>query len=140
MQGTRGSRAQCRRYRCGTRRRGGDCTQTIVQAEPLEEQLVDCGPPSDPDIAKAEALLEDFARFWEIEHDPAERRRLLGRLFDRIWQDGGTIVAVKPRAPFVRYFPSRRGRGVPKAGATGLEPAGGTPDRDSELIVGDQPP
>ena len=174
MQGTRGSRAQCRRYRCGTRRRGGDCTQTIVQAEPLEEQIVDwlrgfqpdgdlrahvvdaltaaardqgeeparrrdllaqlnrlqdlyvmgdltrsqyvlrrqlleqeverIGPPSDPDIAQAEALLDDFGRFWEIEHDPAERRKLLGQLFDRIWQDGGTIVAVKPRAPFVRYF------------------------------------
>ncbi len=36
MQGTRGSRTQCRRYRCGPRRHGGDCTQTIVQAEPLE--------------------------------------------------------------------------------------------------------
>lgn len=41
MQGTRGSRAQHRRYQCGTRRRGGDCTQRIVTAEPLEQQLVD---------------------------------------------------------------------------------------------------
>ena len=23
---------------------------------------------------------------------------------DRVWQDGGTIVAVKPREPFLRYF------------------------------------
>ncbi len=57
---------------------------------------------SDPDIAQAEALLDDFGRFRETEHDPAERRKLLGQPFDRIWQDGGTIVAVKPRAPFVR--------------------------------------
>ncbi|MCC6418965.1 MAG: zinc ribbon domain-containing protein, partial [Gemmataceae bacterium] len=41
MQGARGSRGQRRRYRCGTRCRGGDCTQTMVLAEPLEEQLVE---------------------------------------------------------------------------------------------------
>jgi DNA invertase Pin-like site-specific DNA recombinase len=141
MQGTRGSRAQHRRYQCGTRRRGGDCTQTIVPAEPLEDQLVEwlrgfqpdsdlrsriidairaaareqagdqperrrdllaqldrlqdlyvmdditrsqyvmrrqaleeevqrIGPPIDPDIGKAEALLDDFARFWQIEDNP----------------------------------------------------------------------
>jgi hypothetical protein len=29
---------------------------------------------------------------------------LLASLFHRIWQDGGLIVAVKPRPPFVRYF------------------------------------
>jgi site-specific DNA recombinase len=175
MQGTRGSRAQHRRYLCGTRRRGGGCSQTIVPAAPLEDQLVEwlrdfqpdselrgmvidairaaareragddperrrdllaqldrlqdvyvmgdlskgqyvmrrqaleeevqrIGPPIDPDIAKAEALLDDFARFWDIEDQPAERQKLLAQLFDRVWQDGGTIVAVKPRAPFARYF------------------------------------
>jgi site-specific DNA recombinase len=175
MQGTRGSRAQHRRYQCGTRRRSGECSQTIVPAEPLEAQLVDwlrdfgpdselrgmvvdaikaasqeqagtdpqrrrdllaqldrlqdlyvmgditrsqyvmrrqaleeevqrIGPPIDPDIAEAEALLDDFARFWEIEDNPGERHKLLAQLFDRIWQDGGTIVAVKPRAPFACYF------------------------------------
>ena len=25
-------------------------------------------------------------------------------LFERVWQDGGTIVAVKPREAFLRYF------------------------------------
>ena len=34
----------------------------------------------------------------------ASARRLLSQLFDRIWQGDGTIVAVRPRAPFVRYF------------------------------------
>jgi hypothetical protein len=153
MQGALGSRGQRRRYRCGTRRRGGDCTQTMVLAEPLEDQLVDwlrdfrpdselrslvlarldrlqdlyvmgdltksqyvmrrqaleeeverLGRPIDPDIAKAEALQDDFAHFWTIEDAPAEPRKLLAQLFDRVWQDGGSIVAVKPRAPFARYF------------------------------------
>jgi hypothetical protein len=39
-----------------------------------------------------------------LQPPPAERRKLLASLFDRIWQDGGLIVAVKPRPPFVRYF------------------------------------
>jgi site-specific DNA recombinase len=41
MHGTRGSRAGVRRYQCSTRRHGGNCPQTMVQAEPLEAQLVD---------------------------------------------------------------------------------------------------
>ncbi|MDW5595294.1 recombinase family protein [Conexibacter stalactiti] len=169
MQGTRGSRAQLRRYQCGTRRRGGGCDQAIVKAEPLEGQLVEwlrdfrpdsdlrqlvidaiqaeararagdqpdrrrellaqlerlqdlyvmgdltrgqytmrrqaleqeverIGPPVDPDLDRAEKLLDEFAGFWEVEQQPAERRRLLGQLFDRIWQDDGVIVADRPRA------------------------------------------
>jgi hypothetical protein len=41
MHGTRGSRAGVRRYQCSTGRHGGDCPQPMVQAEPLEAQLVD---------------------------------------------------------------------------------------------------
>jgi len=48
--------------------------------------------------------LSDFAHVWQLEDDPAERRRLLGILFNRVWQDGGMIVAVKPREAFLRYF------------------------------------
>jgi len=33
---------------------------------------------------EADALLDDFARFWEAEDKPAERHKLLGQLFDRI--------------------------------------------------------
>ena len=58
----------------------------------------------DPRLDKAEELLADFARVWELEDDPAKRRRLRSTLFDRVWQDGGTIVAVKPREAFLRYF------------------------------------
>ena len=49
-------------------------------------------------------MLADFGRLWSLEDDPAKRRRLLATLFDRVWQDGGTIVAVKPREAFQRYF------------------------------------
>ncbi len=41
MHGTRGSRAGIRRYQCSTRRHHGHCEQTMVHAEPLEEQLID---------------------------------------------------------------------------------------------------
>jgi hypothetical protein len=77
--------------------------QYVIRRQALEQDVERIGPPVDPDIARAEALLDDFARIWEIEK-PAERHKLLGRLFDRIWQDGGQIVAVTPREPFVRYF------------------------------------
>lgn len=97
-------------------------------------------PPIDPDIAAAEALLDEFAGFWEIEHDPAERRRLLGQLFDRIWQDGGAIVAVRPPRAVRTLLRHRRGHPsdrrdpgnitekpeVQKAGATGVKPMSGT--------------
>ena len=29
---------------------------------------------------------------------------MLATLFDKVWQDGGRIVAAKPRPPFVRCF------------------------------------
>jgi site-specific DNA recombinase len=175
MHGTRGSRSGIRRYQCSTRRYHGTCQQTIIAAEPLEEQLIDwlhtfqpdaplrqlilaairersgcqpdedtarrsqlltqlerlrdlymmgeftktqyvmrrqaleeelqrTKPPADPDLDRAQALIEDFARFWEAEPDPAERRKLLAALFEQIWQKDGTIVAVKPNGAFARYF------------------------------------
>src|SRR5262249_31364513 len=33
---------------------------------------------------------------------PCDRRRVLAKFFDRVWQDGGVIVAVTPREPFRR--------------------------------------
>jgi hypothetical protein len=49
-------------------------------------------------------MLSNFGRFWDAEPSPTERRKLLASLFERIWQDGGVIVAVKPREPFTPYF------------------------------------
>ena len=66
-------------------------------------QLERIGPPLDPQIERAEAILGDFARFWEVEPKAAERRKLIASLFDSVWQEDGQIVAVKPREPFVRY-------------------------------------
>ena len=84
----------------------GDLTknQYVLKRQALQEELERTSPPLDPRLEQAEALLCDFARFWQTEPSPAERRKLLASLFDRIWQDGGHIVAVKPRPPFVRYF------------------------------------
>ena len=84
----------------------GDLTkgQYLMRRQAMEQEVERIGPPVDPSIASAETLLDDFARFWEIEDAPAERRKLLAQLFERIWQDGGTIVAVKPKTPFARYF------------------------------------
>ena len=55
-------------------------------------------------LSHDEALLDDFARFWDEEPSPLERRKLISTLLDRVSQDGGRIVAVRPRQPFVRYF------------------------------------
>src|SRR6058998_357555 len=76
----------------------------VLRRQALEEELARATPPFDPRLDKAEELLADFARVWKLEDDPAKRRRLLATLFDRVWQDGGTIVAVKPREAFLRYF------------------------------------
>jgi site-specific DNA recombinase len=76
----------------------------VLRRQALEEELSLTRPPFDPRLNKAEEVLADFGRIWRLEGDPAKRRRLLATLFDRVWQDGGTIVAVKPREPFLRYF------------------------------------
>ncbi len=95
--------------------------QYVMRRQALEDELERVGPPTDPQLEQALALLADFGRFWEIEPSPAERRKLLASLFERIWEQGGAIVAVKPRAPFAQYFtaaePQRRHH--PRGGAEG---------------------
>ncbi len=68
-------------------------------------------------------------RGGELEHEAAERRRVLLSLFAQVWAKDGRIVAVRPHDSFrptskglVPHSPSRESS-VPKAGATGLEPA-----------------
>ncbi len=60
----------------------------------MEEELAWTRPPFDPRLDKTEELLADFGRVWELEDDPTRRNRLLATLFDRVWRDCGTIVAV----------------------------------------------
>jgi hypothetical protein len=84
----------------------GDLSRSeyVLRRQALEEELSRARPPFDPKLEKAEELLAEFGRIWSLEDDLANRRRLLASLFDRVWQDGGTIVAVKPREAFLRYF------------------------------------
>jgi hypothetical protein len=85
----------------------GDLTknQDVLKRQAIEEELSRHAPPTDPALAEAEALLEDFARFWYEEPSPLERRKLISTLLARVWQDGGRIVAVRPRQPFVLLLP-----------------------------------
>ena len=84
----------------------GDVTKDeyTLRRQSLEEELERVGPPLDPQLDRAEAVLRDFSKFWDAEPKPAERRKLIASLFDRVWEDEGKIVAVKPREPFLRYF------------------------------------
>ena len=66
----------------------GDITkpQYVLRRQALEQELERLGPPTDPQLDQAAALLADFGRFWEIEPSPAERRKLIAQLFERIWE------------------------------------------------------
>jgi hypothetical protein len=52
-------------------------------------------------------VLIDFSSFWEREHAPAERHRLLATLFEQVWQDDGRVVAIKPQPAFAAYCQHR---------------------------------
>jgi hypothetical protein len=84
----------------------GDLTKPryIMRRQALKEELQRLSPPTDPDLDSAQALLGDFARFWQTETNPAERRKLIASPFDRARQENGRIVAVKPRPAFGPYF------------------------------------
>jgi hypothetical protein len=65
----------------------GDLSKSeyVLRRQALEEELARAAPPFDPRLDKAEELLADFGRVWQLEDDPAKRRRLLATLFDRVW-------------------------------------------------------
>ena len=124
----------------------GDITKPryVMRRQTMEEELQRTTPPADPNLDRAQALLEDFARFWDAEPQPAERHRLLHSLFAQVWAKDGRIVAVKPHTAFAPYFTAAshatRPHGATEseatiAGATGLEPAasGVTGRRSNQL-------
>ncbi|HWY90367.1 MAG TPA: replication-relaxation family protein [Solirubrobacteraceae bacterium] len=84
----------------------GDITkpQYVMRRQALEEELQRTKPPTNPDLDRAAAILEDFARFWDAEPEPAERRKLILSMFEQVWQKDGQIVAVKPNHAFASYF------------------------------------
>jgi hypothetical protein len=53
-----------------------------VAAQAIEEELQRLGPPAEPAIDRARALLGDFQSFWDLETEAAERRKLLLSLFE----------------------------------------------------------
>lgn len=50
--------------------------QYVIRRQLTQEELQRAKPPNGPDLDRAQALLEDFARFWDAEPEPAERRKL----------------------------------------------------------------
>ena len=84
----------------------GDLTKAryVMRRQAIEEELERFASPADPAIDRARALLEDFARFWELETAPAERRKLLVLLFQQVWAKEGRIVVVQPHDAFLPYF------------------------------------
>ena len=118
----------------------------VIRRQALEEELQRTKPPTTPDLDRAAAILEDFARFWDAEPEPAERRKLILSLFEQVWQKDGKIVAVKPNHAFASYFtaasegrpthPKASGSSeATKAGATGVQPSSGTPSRSARGIA-----
>ena len=88
-------------------------SQYVMKRQAIEDELSRHAPPIDPALIEAEAFLERFAQFWDEEPSPRERRRLVATLLDRVWEDDGQIVAVRPRKPFVRYFRELQARNTP---------------------------
>lgn len=101
----------------------GDMTraQYLMRRQAIEQELERMAPPVDPQLDKAAAILADFGTFWEMESSPAERRKLLTSLFERVWEQNGAITAVKPRAVFAGYFRGKQShtRHRDKCGAEG---------------------
>ena len=84
----------------------GDITkpQYTMRRQMPEEELQRAKPPTDPDLDRAQTILEDFTRFWDAEPEPAERRKLILSLFAQVWAKDNQIVAVKPNPVFASYF------------------------------------
>lgn len=92
-----------------------------MRRQALQDEIERLAPPTDPRLAQAERLLSDFAAFWEAETSPAERHRLLTTLFEQVWQDDGTIVAVKPRGAFVPYFQTASKTAKSRSASSGVQ-------------------
>jgi site-specific DNA recombinase len=111
----------------------GDLTkaQYVMRRQAAQDEIERLAPPADPQLARADELLGDFASFWDGEDDPAERHRLLATLFDRVWQDEGQIVWVKPRPPFLPYFQALTENPKNQSGFSGVQSGSdGTRTRD----------
>ncbi len=123
----------------------GDLTepQYVMRRQALEEELQRTAPPTNPDLDRAQALLENFARFGDTEPNPTERHKLIRTLFAQIWAKDRQIVAVKPNPAFAPYFltateaQAKRQQHEPSdeatmTGATGVGHSSGTASRSGD--------
>lgn len=111
----------------------GDLTkaQYVMRRQAIEEEVQRLGPPAEPAIDRARAILEDFPRFWEVETQPAERRKLLLKLFEQVYAQDGRIVAVQPHEDFLPYFEAAEQTQQSQSGKFGAEGGSdGTRTRD----------
>ncbi len=111
----------------------GDLTkaQYVMRRQAAQDELERLAPPANPQLAEAENLLANFASFWDRESSPAERHRLLTTLFERVWQDAGRIVFVKPRPAFAPYFQALAENPESQSGFSGVQSGSdGTRTRD----------
>ena len=109
--------------------------QYVMRRQVIEEELQRAKPPTDPDLDRAQAILEDFARFWDAEPKPAERRKLLlSPVRAGLGQGQPDRGRQTQHAAFANYFTAASevrnqhpkadaDDEATKAGATGLEPA-----------------
>ena len=106
------------RYTSGIRRPAQADTRAPSSSPPHALRLLRLWP----------RLLDDFARFWEIEDTPASARSCSPSSSNRIWQAGGVIVAVKP-ARRSRATSRRRMRRGATSGSDGGQTQFGTTSR-----------
>ena len=111
----------------------GDLTkpQYVMRRQAIEEELQRLGPPAEPAIDRARAILDDFRRFWDLETQPTERRKLLLSLFEQVWAQEGQIIAVQPHDAFLPYFEAAEQTQQSQSGKFGAEGGSdGTRTRD----------
>ena len=122
----------------------GDLTkaQYIMRRQALEEELQRQGPPTKPATDRARALLDEFPRFWDLETEPAERRKLLLSLFEQVWAQNGRIVAVQPHDDFLPYFQNIKHTSAPGGAEGGSDGGRGRalPPDVAEIEVWAEPP
>lgn len=65
----------------------------------VQAQLDTLKPVALPDYEKTAALLESAGTLWANASD-AQRMELARALFEKVWLEGGNVVAIEPRAAF----------------------------------------
>jgi hypothetical protein len=75
-----------------------------MRRQALEGEVQRLGPPTEPAHRPSPRAAGGLPRFWELETEPAERRKLLLSLLGQIWAQNGQIVAVQPHDDFLPYF------------------------------------